>query len=106
MNNKTSCLYCDDAFFQPDWAGAYWGRWVGDRTAAGLVLRLWMWHTSAKTRKKVGRQGLRPWLIRCLSQFLAERKDRLLRGQMFFLPPFHRGGGLLYIAYVFPIGWE
>ena len=48
----------DDAFFQPDWAEACWGRWAGpglmwtgrkaldrragDRTAAGLVCRLWM----------------------------------------------------------------
>ena len=30
-----------------------------DRTAAGLVCRLWMWHSSAKTRKKKGRRGLR-----------------------------------------------
>ena len=51
-----------------------------DRTAAGLVYRLWMWHSSAKTRKKVGRLGLHPWPLRCLSQFIAERKDRLLRG--------------------------
>ena len=43
-----------------------------------------MWHSSAKTRKKVGRWGLRPWPLRYLSQFLAERKDKLLRGQMFF----------------------
>ena len=48
----------DDVFFQPDWAGVCWGRWAGpglmwtgrksldrragDRTAAGLVCRLWM----------------------------------------------------------------
>ena len=40
-----------------------------------------MWHSSVKIRKKVGRRGLCPWPLRCLSQFLAERKDRLLRGQ-------------------------
>ena len=34
----------DDAFFQPDWAGACWGRWAGTWAAAGLVCRLWMWH--------------------------------------------------------------
>ena len=34
----------DDDFFQPNWVGAYWGRRAGDRTAAGLVCRLWMWH--------------------------------------------------------------
>ena len=26
-----------------------------------------------------GRQGLRPWPLRCLSQFLSERKEKLLR---------------------------
>ena len=26
-----------------------------------------------------GRRGLRPWLLRCLSQFLSKRKERLLR---------------------------
>ena len=31
------------------------------RTAATLIRRLWMWHSSAKrTRKKKGRQGLHP----------------------------------------------
>ena len=49
-------------------------------------------YSSAKTRKKKGRQGLRLWPLRCLSQFLPERKDRLLRGLMFF-------------AYLSPRGW-
>ena len=65
-------------------------------------------YSSAKTRKKKGRQGLHPWPLRCLSQFLAGRKDRLLRERMFFcvsLRTFHRGGGLIFITYVFPIGW-
>ena len=31
-------------------------------------------------------------------------KDRLLRGRM-FLRTFHRWGDLVFIAYVFPIGW-
>ena len=47
---------------------------------APLVCKPWMWHSSAKARKKKGRRGLRPWPLRCLSQFLAEIKDRLLRG--------------------------
>ena len=34
----------DDAFFQPDWAGAYWGSRAGDCAAAGLVCRLRIWH--------------------------------------------------------------
>ena len=33
-------------------------------------------HSSAKTRKKGVRRGLCPWLLRCLSQFLSERKKR------------------------------
>ena len=74
---------------------------AGGRTAAGLVCRLWMWHSSTKTRKKKGRRGLRPWPLRCLSQFLAERKDRLLRRRM-FLRTFHRWGGLVFIVYVIP----
>ena len=61
-----------------------------------------MWHSSAKTRKKKGRRGLRPWPLRCLSQFLSERKDRLLRGRM-CLRTFHRWGGLVFIVYVFPL---
>ena len=32
----------DDASFQLDWAGAYWGRRAGDRIIAGLVYRLWI----------------------------------------------------------------
>ena len=60
-----------------------------------------MWHSSAKTRKKKGRRGLRPWPLRCLSQFLAERKYRLLRGRM-FLRTFHRWGDLVFIVYIIP----
>ena len=74
-------------------------------TTAGLVCGLWivgpeiglLLGLSAgfecdtplqKARKKVGQRGFRPWPLRCLSQFLAERKDRLLRGRM-FLRTFH-----------------
>ena len=39
-------------FFQQDRAGVYWGRRAGDRTAAGLVCKLWMWLFSAKKNKK------------------------------------------------------
>ena len=85
------------------WAGLQaLDRRAGDRFAAGLVCRLCVWHSFAKIRKKVGRQGLHPWPLRCLSQFLAERKDRLLRGQM---RTFHRWGDLVFIVYVFPVGW-
>ena len=79
-------------FFQSDWAGVYWGRRArdrtvvglvcgalnsraGDRTAAGLVYRFWMWHSS--------RRGLRPWPLRCLSQFLVREKIDCLEGECF-----------------------
>ena len=52
--------------------------WAG-RQALALL-------SSAKTRKKKGRRGLRPWPLRCLSQILSERKDRLLRGLMCCVP--------------------
>ena len=60
-----------------------------------------MWHSSAKTRKKKGRRGLHQWPLRYLSQFLAERKDKLLRGRM-FLRTFHRWGDLIFIVYIIP----
>ena len=45
-----------------------------------LISRLWMRHSSARrTRRKKGRRGLRPWPLRCLSQILPERKERMLR---------------------------
>ena len=91
----------DDAFFNRNWAGACWNRWAGTGTIVGPVRRLWTLDSSTKTRKKEGRQGLHPWLLRCLSQFLLERKDRLLRGRM-FLRTFHRWGDLIFIVYVFP----
>ena len=56
-------------------------------TAAGLIYRICAWLFSAKRiRKKKGRQGLRSWPLRCLSQFPSERKDRLLRGQICCVP--------------------
>ena len=61
-------------------------RRAGNRTAAVLVCRLWVWHSSAKTRKKKARRGLRLWPLRCLSQFFSKRKDRLLRGRMCCVP--------------------
>ena len=45
-----------------------------------LISRLWMWHSPARrTRRKKGRRGLRPWPLRCLSQILSERKERMFR---------------------------
>ena len=49
-------------------------------TATALIGLLWMRRSPAKTINIGGRQGLRPWPLRCLSQFLFERKERLLRG--------------------------
>ena len=78
-------------FFQPDWLelvgvirldlDCYW---------AGLQALALL--SSAKTRKKKGRQGLRPWPLRCLSQFLSEKKKiDCLEGEC--------------VAYLSPIGW-
>ena len=76
-----------------------------------LVCRLWTWHSSAKTRKKGGRRGLRPWPLQCLSQFLSERKDRLLRGRMFLrmnmrlrVRTFYRWDGHVFIVDIQPVG--
>ena len=60
-----------------------------------VIGRLWGWHSSAKTRKKGGRRGLRPWPLRCLSQFLSERKERLLNERMCAYES----------AYLSPMGW-
>ena len=76
-------------------------RQAEDRIAARLVRRLFMWHSSTKARKNVGRRGLRPWPLQRLSQFLAERKDRLLRGRM-FLRTFHRWDDLVFIVHIIP----
>ena len=65
-NARKRKIESDDVFFQPDWAGACWVVgpdldycWAGRQA---LVL-----FSSAKTRKKKGRWGLRPWPLRCLS---------------------------------------
>ena len=60
-----------------------------------------MWDSSAKTRNKKSRRGLRLWPLRYLSRFLHERKDRLLRGRL-FLRTLPRWGGLIFIVYVLP----
>ena len=49
-------------------------------TATALIGLLWMWRSSVKTIKMGGRRGLRLWPLRCLSQFLFEKKEILLRG--------------------------
>ena len=86
----------DDALFQPELGWSVWGslgwtkitdglnwripdRLGWDRIAAMLTCGLRSWYFSAKTRKKGGRRGLCPWPLRCLSQTLSERKERMLR---------------------------
>ena len=87
----------DDAFFQPElgWSvrgslgwtkiagGLNWrmlDRLGWGRTAAMLIYRLWMRHSPARrTRRKKGRRGLRLWPLRCLSQILSKKEERMLR---------------------------
>ena len=71
-----------------------------------------MRHSPAKTRKKGGRQELRPWPLRCLSQFLSERKERdCLEGTYVSYGDvyqnwrtFHRWGGHVFIVDIQPVG--
>ena len=86
----------DDAFFQPELGWGVWGSLSWTKTADGLnwrmldrlgwgriavmlVYRLRMRHSPVRrTRRKKGRRGFRPWPLRCLSQILSERKERML----------------------------
>ena len=56
-----------------------------------------------KNKKEGGRRGLRPWPLRCLSQFLSERKERLLSMPM-NERTFHRWGGHVFIVDIRPVG--
>ena len=75
--NRPNSFIVDDAFFQPDWAGACWGRWARTKaavdwsegfgslgwtwTTAGLVCRLCMWLFPAeKNKKEEGSTGASP----------------------------------------------
>ena len=49
------------------------------KMAAMLNCGLRSKHLTAKTREKGGRRGLGPWPLRCLSQTLFEREERMLR---------------------------
>ena len=44
-------------------------------------------HFTAKTREKGGRRGLGPWPLRCLSQTLFYREERMLRLAFRFCVP-------------------
>ena len=72
-------------------AGSFGMWWI----TALLICGFWPKHFSAKTRKKGGRRGLRPWLLRCLSQILSERKEGMLRSLSIGVR----------IAYLSPLGW-
>ena len=69
--------------------------WAGLQALASL--------SSTKTRKKKGWRGLRPWPLRCLSQFFPTRKDRLLKVRMFFVYLSPRGWPDIYSVCFF--GW-
>ena len=95
----------DDGFFNRDWAGACWGHWAGTRAAVGLVHRLRRCAPlQRQERRRVGEGFARGRSDAEVSSSLGEKID-YLKGECFFLRTFHRGGGLIYIAYVFPIGW-
>ena len=86
----------DDAFFNQNWAGAGWNRWVGPLALdVGLLF---------KNKKQRGSAGARPLPLRCLSQFFPdEEKINCLKSE-FFVRTFHRWGGLVFIVDVF-LNW-
>ena len=49
-------------------------------TATAMIGLFWMCCSLLKTIKMEGRRGLRSWPLRCLSQFLSERKERCSGG--------------------------
>ena len=80
-----------------------WHRWsAGSRCGTAGLQALDMALLCKDKKGRKGRRGFRPWPLRCLSQFLSEGKDRLLRGRMssISLCTFHRWGGLVFIVYV------
>ena len=75
------------------------------RLAAMLICGLRRKHFSAQTKMKRGRRGLGPWPLRCLSQTLPQRKERVCRLTYIstqFLLTFHRWGGYVFITYIVP----
>ena len=62
-------------------------------------------HLTAKTRENGGRRGLGPWPLRCLSQTLFQREERMPRSlsiDIQILHTFHRWGGHVFIMYIVP----
>ena len=72
------------------------------KMAAMLNCGLRSKHLTAKTRKKGGRRGLGPWPLRCLSQTLFQRGERMLSIDIQILRTFHRWGGHVFIMYIVP----
>ena len=62
-------------------------------------------HLTAKTREKGDRRGLGLWPLRCLSQTLFQREERMLRSlsiDIQILRTFYRWGGHVFIMYIVP----
>ena len=60
---------------------------------------------TAKTRKKGGRRGLGPWPLRCLSQTLFQREEKVLGSLSIGVQishTFHLWGGHVFIMYIVP----
>ena len=75
------------------------------KMAAMLNCGLRSKHLTAKTREKGGRRGLGPWPLRCLSQTLFQREERMLKSlsiDIQILRTFHRWGGHVFIMYIVP----
>ena len=75
------------------------------KLATMLNCRLRSKHLTAKTKEKGGRRRLGPWPLRCLSQTLFQREERVLRslsiGVQIF-QTFNRWGGHVFIMYTVP----
>ena len=60
-------IIADDVYFNWNWAGACWDRWIGSGTVAGPVRWLWMLRSPAKATNKGGSARARSSPLRCLS---------------------------------------
>ena len=108
-------------FFNWNWGRACKGRWVGSGLLAGWDAGSQIvWAEGSRRSTPLlkqgrwgGRRGLRPWSLRCLTQILSERKERLPRGRMCCIClhkslharvcTFHRWGGHVFIVDVQPV---
>ena len=78
----------DDAFFNRNWAGACWNRWVGLLDLSiGLL---------CKNKKQKGSAGASPLPLRCLSQFFPAGENINYLGNEVLMHKF---------AYLSPMGW-